>query len=286
MARHRPTPPAVHAGEALDCTPIPAHPRRLADSKPPRALALLPRAPASAHIPQHPLTHPLNPTTTVDLSETITPKSDQLNADDLIAGPLDITITDVTKGSREQPAIIHYEGEAGRPYRPCKSMRRVLVGMWGKDGKAYVGKTLRLFRDDSVKFGGDIVGGIRISHASHIDAPFPILLTTTRAKRTQYTVQPLPRPSAQPFTTAPVGDDRLQYLHEQGQECAAIGTEALREFWRKLNAAERAALTPELEKWKQCAAQADAAAEIPDFPDPPLSPAQSQPTETTNELPL
>jgi len=228
----------------------------------------------------------------VDLSETIIPKSDQLNADDLIAGPLDITITDVTKGSREQPAIIHYQGEAGRPYKPCKSMRRVLVGMWGKDGKAYVGKTLRLFRDDSVKFGGEIVGGIRISHASHIDAAFPILLTTTRAKRTQYTVHPLPkdvRPTGarqEAGVTDPVADDRLQYLHEQAQECATTGTEALRGFWKKLNASERATLSPELEKWKAWAAQADQQDDVPDFPDPPLSPAQ-QPTETHNEqLPL
>jgi len=235
----------------------------------------------------------------VDLSETIIPKSDQLNADDLIAGPLDITITDVTKGSREQPAIIHYiahatEGRGGndsaqsmeagtarRPYKPCKSMRRVLVGMWGRDGKAYVGKTIRLFRDDSVKFGGEVVGGIRISHASHIDAAFPILLTTTRAKRTQYTVHPLPRQAAQSATLS-VADDRLQYLREQAEECATTGTEALREFWRKLNAAERAALTPELEKWKQWAADADAADDVPDFPLP-----QPQPTETSNEqLPL
>jgi len=230
----------------------------------------------------------------VDLSETIIPKSDQLNADDLIAGPLDITITDVKAGSREQPVIIHYEGEAGRPYKPSKGMRRVIVKCWGRESSAYVGKALRLYRDDSVKFGGEAVGGIRISHASHINEPVPLALTVTRGKRTQYTVHPLPRPQPKDerATTArqmagvtdPVPDDRVQYLREQAEECATTGTEALREFWRKLNAAERAALTPELEKWKQWAAQADAADDIPDFPDPPIP--QLQQPETLNELPL
>jgi len=223
----------------------------------------------------------------VDLSETIIPKSDQLNADDLIAGPLDITITSVERGSREQPVIVHYDGEAGRPYKPSKSMRRVLVALYEKDSKAYIGKTLRLYRDESICFGGSPVGGIRISHASHIDTAIALLLTTARSKRTQYTVHPLPkdvRPTGARQEEGVCDPDRLQYLREQAEECATTGTEALREFWRKLNAAERAALTPELEKWKQWAAQADAGDDVPDFPDLPAT--QPHPSETANELPL
>ena len=33
----------------------------------------------------------------IDMSETIKPKSNQLNADDLMAGPMTIKITDVQK---------------------------------------------------------------------------------------------------------------------------------------------------------------------------------------------
>jgi hypothetical protein len=51
-------------------------------------------------------------------------------------------------------------------------MRRVLVAMWGAEASAYVGRSLTLFRDPDVKFGGMETGGIRISHATHIDAPF------------------------------------------------------------------------------------------------------------------
>lgn len=127
-----------------------------------------------------------------DLSTTILPKTDQLNADTLIAGPITIKITKVVAtGAAEQPISIYFEGDDGKPYKPGKSMRRVLVQIWGKDGNAYVGKSMTLYRDASVQFGGQAVGGIRISHMSHIDKPVTMALTATRAQRKPYTVQPL-----------------------------------------------------------------------------------------------
>jgi hypothetical protein len=72
----------------------------------------------------------------MNLNATIIPKSDQLNADDLISGPRTIKITAVESGSAEQPVSIQYHGGTGRPYKPSKSMRRVLVAMWGTDGNA------------------------------------------------------------------------------------------------------------------------------------------------------
>ncbi len=128
-----------------------------------------------------------------DLSTTIAPKSDQLNADDLIAGPMTITITKVAANpsTAEQPIAIYFDGDNGKPYFACKSMRRVLVQVWGRDGNTYPGRQLTLYRDPSVKFGGLEVGGIRISHMSHIDAPITMALTATRAQRKPFTVQPL-----------------------------------------------------------------------------------------------
>lgn len=127
-----------------------------------------------------------------DLAKTIIPKSDQLNADDLIAGPVEITITRV-RGCDEadQPIAVHFEGDNNKPYKPCKSMRRVLVRAWGADGAQFAGRRLRLYRDEGVQFGGIKVGGIRISHMSHIDRPLVVALTVTRAKRAPYTVEPL-----------------------------------------------------------------------------------------------
>ena len=42
----------------------------------------------------------------MDISQAAQPKSDQLNADDLIGGPQLVTITEVRKGSSEQPVEI------------------------------------------------------------------------------------------------------------------------------------------------------------------------------------
>ncbi|MDB5445663.1 MAG: hypothetical protein JWQ97_980 [Phenylobacterium sp.] len=127
-----------------------------------------------------------------DLAKTIAPKSDQLNSDDLIAGPLTITITTVRGCDEpEQPVAVHFEGDDKKPYKPCKSMRRVMVHCWGPDGKTYAGRRITLFRDEGVQFGGIKVGGIRISHMSHIDRDVTMALTATRAKRTPFTVKPL-----------------------------------------------------------------------------------------------
>ena len=140
----------------------------------------------------------------MDLTPTLAPKSNQLNADDLIAGPRTITISRVTAGNAEQPVAVHHEGDAGKPWYPCKSMRRVLVAAWGADASQYVGRRVTLIRDAEVSYGGVKVGGIRISHLSHIDAALSIALTVTRQKRAPYRVQPLPAvaPAAAPAPTS------------------------------------------------------------------------------------
>lgn len=118
-------------------------------------------------------------------------KSDQLNSDDLITGPRTVTITDVRGVDGDQPVAVSFDGDGGKPFKPCKSMRRVMVHCWGVEAKEYVGKRMTLYRDPEVAFGGMKVGGIRISHVSHIDRPMVIPLTVTRAKRSPYEVKPL-----------------------------------------------------------------------------------------------
>lgn len=138
----------------------------------------------------------------MDLSTTIAPKSNQLNYDDFLAtGPITVKITDVKGGSdAQQPVAIHYEGDNGKPYMACKSMRRVLVSVWGKDGKSYIGKSLTLYGDPNVVFGGQKVGGIRISHMSDIDKPVTMALSVSKANKKPFTVQPL-TPKAKPELT-------------------------------------------------------------------------------------
>lgn len=127
-----------------------------------------------------------------DMLETIIPKSDQTNADDFIGGPRTIKITNVTIAMGEQPVSIHYEGDNGKPYKPGKSMRRLLVRCWGADANLYAGRSLTLYRDEKVTFGGQQVGGIRISYMSDIEGPITMALTASKAVKKQYVVQPLP----------------------------------------------------------------------------------------------
>lgn len=128
--------------------------------------------------------------TAVDMTASIVPRSDQLNAEDLLAGPRTVTITGVKRGSAEQPVDV-YLAEFDRPYKPSKTCRRILVAAWGADAAKYVGRQMTIYRDPSVKFGGLDVGGIRISHMSHIDKRLTVALMVTRGKRAPYVVEPL-----------------------------------------------------------------------------------------------
>ena len=128
----------------------------------------------------------------LDMGAFVAPKSDQLNADDLIAGPRTIRITKVTgTGNPDQPVSVYFEGDDGKPYKPCKSMRRVMIQAWGREAAQYVGRSMVLHRDPKVAFGGMEVGGIRISAMSHIERRLEMALTVTKAKRAPYRVEPL-----------------------------------------------------------------------------------------------
>lgn len=172
----------------------------------------------------------------MDMTRTIEPRSDQLNADDLMAGPVTVTITGVTRGTPEQPVNVELAEYPGRPYRPAKSMRRVLVAAWGKDSSVYAGRRLTLYRDPRVRFGREEVGGIRISHLSHITAPMTVMLTVTRGRRAPFTVQPLP-------------DDETPREDHGGSATvveridAATTLDDLRALWDEATAAERQAIS-------------------------------------------
>lgn len=127
-----------------------------------------------------------------DMHATVIPKSDQLNYDNIPNNQaLTIKITKVSGKSGDQPICINYENDNGKPYYPCKSMRRVMIHNWGGNGADYVGRSMTLYGDPTVKFGGLEVGGLRISHMSHITKEVTMALTATRANKKPFTVKPL-----------------------------------------------------------------------------------------------
>lgn len=129
--------------------------------------------------------------TDLNLIKAMQPKSDQLNADDFVAGPMTIKVTAVHVGAGEQPVSIRFEGDGNKPYKPCKSMLRLMVRAWGADSQKFVGRLMTLYRDDAVRFGKELVGGIRISHMSHLDGDLVVPLTVSRGMRKAYTVKAL-----------------------------------------------------------------------------------------------
>lgn len=135
--------------------------------------------------------------TVEDLRSTTIPKSNQLNADQLIVGPMDITVADVLIGADDkQPIAVHYENEAGRPFLPCLTMRRVLLAAWGHDGRQWIGKSMRLFHDPSVRFGGDEVGGVRISHMTDIPGQrIELRMTASKGRKSLHTIHKMDVPA-------------------------------------------------------------------------------------------
>jgi len=131
---------------------------------------------------------------------TAEPRSDQWNADDFMGGSSKtFTVAGVKDGSAEQKYDITLEGES-RVWRPPVTTVRILMDAWGDESDVWVGRRVTMFRDPSVRFGKDAVGGIRISHLSHLPGgkPLTLAVTSARGKRPMVTIQPLPdvKPSA------------------------------------------------------------------------------------------
>lgn len=189
----------------------------------------------------------------VDVSATLEAKGDQVNADDLMGVGRTITIRITRakiKPGEDQPWDLHFEG-SDKVYRPSKGMRRIMAEAWGLESDNYVGQRLKLFRDPEVKFGKDMVGGIRIGAMTGITARKTFVVAVSRNQRRPFPVDPLPadgndpRPVRKPVdassmdnphaakakAAAEKGSDhfRTWYNTDEGKKCRASGaiTEAV-----------------------------------------------------------
>ena len=189
------------------------------------------------------------------LAEALAPKSDQLNADDLIAGNriLKITAARIVKDGRDTRIVLNFEGDNGKPWKPCKTMGRAMVMAWAiTDEEQFVGKSVQVYRDPTVKFGDQgEVGGIRISHMSHIAKPVNIKLTVSQGKKGMFLFHPL-------VTVVP-GTDGLTLEQARADMDEASDMDTLKAVWtRKTMAPHREALQGHLDERKAVLAFADA----------------------------
>ena len=169
-----------------------------------------------------------------DIADTIAPKSDQLNAEDLLSGERTFTITEVrVLDNPEQPVSVYLaEFPKDRPWKPSKTSRRVMVMGWGNESAKYAGRRITLYRDPEVKFGGDKVGGIKIKAMSHLPngRRMAVALTVARGKRAPYVVEPLPdnAPTSPPVdeeTVARLADLRAEWKDAEPERRKVIEVE-------------------------------------------------------------
>jgi hypothetical protein len=157
---------------------------------------------------------------------TAEPRSDQWNAEDFIGSPRTFTVAGVRAGTAEQKYDILLEGET-RVWRPPLTVLRLLMAGWGDDSTVWVGRRVTLFNDESIRFGKEATGGIRVSHMSDLPDGKPLRksLTETRGKRKTHVIEPLVDTPA----PAPVSLDGLD-------------VEALKTLWRTSDQQTRAAI--------------------------------------------
>lgn len=129
----------------------------------------------------------------IDVSHTIKTKSDQLNADDLVGGDLMIQVEGVNvTNDPQQPVHVFYYGCEGKPFKPCLTVRKILVALWGKDASQWANKWMNLYVDPTVSFGKQKnIGGIRVNAMSHIQTAATLTLAVRRGAKQEFRIQPI-----------------------------------------------------------------------------------------------
>lgn len=210
-----------------------------------------------------------------DFTAALAPKSDQINAQDLLGGDMTITIAGVkvTPGT-EQPVSISLQGH-NKVWRPCKTTGRILMAAWGADTSKYAGRSVQLYLDPKVKWGGLEVGGIRIRALSHISEEMRIVLAESKQVRKPVTIKPLTMQAA----TKPQPSSASQYdattALAQATAIAGRGVAVFRDWYNSEDGKacrETKALTPDaMLTLRGVATAADEALAADPFGLPPLT---------------
>lgn len=190
---------------------------------------------------------------------TAEPRSDQWNADDFIGSARTFTIAGVKVGAAEQKYDIELVEGEGRVWRPPLTVLRLLISAWGDEAATWTGRRVTLYRDESIKFGSDAVGGIRVSHMSDLPGgkSLTVKLTSTRGRRASHTVQPLP--DAPPPVTQDAVDEfsrriaeaaTVEELSEVAADLKACDLGAHRNALQEAWAARKSAIATEVEHSK------------------------------------
>lgn len=119
-------------------------------------------------------------------------KSDQLNAADLPSPTRFIIDAVAYNPQSDRPVRIHLQGLQGHPYIPCKGMLRGIVGALGNETDSWVGVTIELYCEPSVRWAGKPVGGIEVLGFSSLKEPFTYSRRKSRTQVVKTTFNPIP----------------------------------------------------------------------------------------------
>lgn len=180
----------------------------------------------------------------MDVTKAIEPKSDQLNADDLLTGPRTIRIRDVKINStNEQPVWIYFDGDNNKPWKSSKTSTRTLAAIWGADASKWIGLSCTIYCDPTVKWGGAAVGGIRVSHMEGLDKPKPLMLTRTRGQKAAVTIQPLVVSKKPQLTPEPEPALNTATLDAEIEAAKAMSDKDKGDWWKTKTKPERDYIT-------------------------------------------
>ena len=173
----------------------------------------------------------------MDITDALAPTSDQLDAVELV-NPRTFTIgTGSALGKRDAKVVAEIRfADFPRVWRPSKGMLDVLAACWGTDAKQWVGHSVTVYNDPEVMFGRDKVGGIRISHLSHIDKARVVTIRASGAGRKQsWRVEPLIASAPEVAMSTPGADEPTA-----AQVAASTDPDALRAMWQASGVERRA----------------------------------------------
>jgi hypothetical protein len=126
----------------------------------------------------------------MDISNAIKAKSDQLNASDLMGGPIVVRIDGAKRGNQDQPVIVEISG-GHMPWKPSKTALRALAYFLGTDTTAWSGRWIRLYRDARTLWAGKPVGGVMLSGIDSITKAETLTLAYSRGKTNTHRVEPI-----------------------------------------------------------------------------------------------
>ena len=130
-------------------------------------------------------------------------------------------------------------------------MLRLLFKAWGDESDNWIGRRVTLYGDPDVRFGSDAVGGIRVSHMSHLPEgkPLKVKLTASRGKRILYTVEPLRETTPPPTQAVAVTPAEIE---------ACDDVAILRKWWQASDVATKAIITERVQILRHEAGASDA----------------------------